>query len=283
MVDLLTRMARASERRAVRARTEENESALRRRALDTPPPPALALDPRGFDLFAEIKRRSPSAGALSRADTPWGPEDLTRQARAYADARVAAISVLTESEEFSGSLSDLTIVAAEVGTPVMRKDFLVDPYQLLEARAAGAAGALLILRLVDASRLRELLDAADEMGLFVLLEAFDRDDLDRAREIKDGARLETSRVLIGLNCRDLKSLRVDLSRFPDLRDAFPAGVTAVAESGMETPDDVASVARSGYAAALVGSVLMRAADPAELAALMIQAGRREAERRCVSG
>jgi len=283
MVDLLTRMARASERRASEARGGEAESALLRRALDTPAPPVLALDPRGFDLFAEIKRRSPSAGTLGRADEGSGPEGLLRQARAYIDARVSAISVLTEPEEFGGSLADLSAVAGAVPTPVMRKDFLVDPYQLMEARAAGAAGVLLILRLVDDARLVELLDTAVEMGLFVLLEAFDRSDLQRAGELLQGRETRDGRVLTGLNCRDLRTLRVDPCRFDQLRAAFPPGAVAVAESGLMTPRDVADVARAGYSVALVGSVLMRAADPAEVAALMIEAGRRETERRCVSG
>jgi indole-3-glycerol phosphate synthase len=283
VVDLLTRMARTSERRAGEARRAESEAALRRRALDTPAPPVLSLDSRGFDLFAEIKRRSPSAGTLSRADAAAGTEGLIRQARAYLDARVSAISVLTEPEEFGGSLSDLAVVAGASPAPVMRKDFLVDPYQILEARVAGAAGVLLILRLVDDARLKELLDAAVEMKQFVLLEAFDRNDLVRAGELLQGRETHPGQVLTGLNCRDLRTLRVDISRFEQLRDAFPKGQIAVAESGLETPRDVASVARLGYSVALIGSVLMRAADPAEVAALMIEAGRREAERRCVSG
>lgn len=281
MSDLLERMVHSSRSRALKARAKESEPSLRRRALDAPTPPPLELQPGGFDLIAEIKRRSPSAGRFEDGHDASATDRTLQRAHAYAAAGAAAISVLTEPIEFGGRLSDLSAVAHEVALPVMRKDFLVDPYQLLEARAAGASGALLILRMVTDARLRELIDAADEMGLFVLLEAFDGEDLQRARPFLDAADSRQAPILLGLNCRDLKTLLVDPERLLELRDQFPNNVTAVAESGLGGSKEVATVSRAGYSVALVGGALMLAADPQALATRMIAAGRAEVERRCV--
>jgi len=281
MADLLARMVHSSRSRALKARAKESESSLRRRALDRPTPPPLELQPGGFDLIAEIKRRSPSAGRFEDGHDASATDRTLQRARAYAAAGAAAISVLTEPIEFGGRLSDLSAVAREVALPVMRKDFLVDPYQLLEARAAGASGALLILRMLTDGRLRELIDAADEMGLFVLLEAFDGEDLERARPFLDSADSRQAPILLGLNCRDLKTLLVEPERFLELREQFPQQVTAVAESGLGGSKEVATVSRAGYSVALVGGALMLAADPQALATRMIEAGRAEVARRCV--
>ena len=281
MSDLLTRMTHASVSRASKARAKEDEASLRARAIDTPTPAPLVLQSGGFDLIAEIKRRSPSAGQLEGGSETSGRQRLLQRARDYASAGAAAISVLTEPIEFGGSLSDLAAVAGEVPLPVMRKDFLVDPYQILEARAAGASGALLILRMLSDARLRELLDAAEEMGLFVLLEAFDGEELQRARPFVSAGASRKAPILLGLNCRDLKTLIVEPERFVELREKFPAQVTAVAESGLGGSKAVAKVSRAGYSVALVGGALMLAADPQALATRMIEAGRSEVERRCV--
>ncbi len=310
--DLLSTMAASSATRAGAARARESEAALRARALATPPPPALRLDPSGFDLIAEFKRRAPSLeprsvaaggscgpGAPDPADPPaaaaqahlFTAGDAAAQARLYAAGGAAAVSVLTEPERFGGDLADLEAVAGAVSIPAMRKDFLVDPYQVYEARATGAGGVLLILRMLDDARLGAMLDAAAECGLFALLEAFDRRDLERAAAIagardgahRDGAHLGRARdagspaarppILFGVNTRDLVTLEVDPDRLATLRAHLPSGGPAVAESGIATPAEAAAAARLGYRMALVGGALMRAADPAMRTRDLLAAGR----------
>ena len=271
MADLLDRMSVTSAQRAADARAREDEATLRRRAAERTPAPRLKLDGPGFDVIAEIKRRAPSSGRL--ADRGESGDVVTR-AESYAAAGAAAISVLTEPDEFDGSLDDLQAVCDAVRVPVMRKDFLVDPYQMFEARAAGAAGALVIVRMLDDRRLAEMLEAASEAWLFVLLEAFDAEDLERAAAV---ARRHT---LIGLNSRDLATLAVDEGRFEELGSRFPAGRPRVAESGLANEDDVRRVAALGYRAALIGSALMRTPEPEVLLSGMIRAGREEAARSC---
>ncbi len=179
------------------------------------------------------------------------------------------ISVLTEPSRFGGSPGDIRAISASVNQPVMRKDFLVDPHQVYEARAWGASAVLLIARLLDDGLLGQLLDASEEIGLAVLLEAFDAEDLRRSvRAIQN-----RSNVLLGLNCRDLATLKENTSSFEELTSEFPEGAIRIAESGIVTADDAASVARLGYDGALVGTALMRSHDPVSLARSMIQAGR----------
>jgi len=177
MTGFLDQMAAGSRARAGAAAAAEPLAALRARCADLPPPPRLA---RGgsFDLIAELKLRSPALGELGSA-----ADDLGGRVTAYAQAGAAAVSVLTEPSRFSGSLEHLRSVAAvlaPLGVPAMRKDFLVDPYQLYEARAAGAGGALLIVRMLSREVLGEMLDCARELGLFVLIEAFDEADIGAA-------------------------------------------------------------------------------------------------------
>ncbi len=272
MADFLDLMAATSTTRASQAKQQEPESALRRRALDRADPPTLQLHPGRFDLIAEVKRHAPSAGALVGDDAD-DPDLVARQADAYVRGGVAAVSVLTEPDQFLGTLADVTSASRAVPVPVLRKDFLVDPYQVVEARAAGAGGVLLIVRMLDDARLGELLDAANAMRLFVLLEAFDEDDLARAAEkVVDG----TDNVLLGLNTRNLATLQVDSDRLERLYHAFPEHTPRVAESGLESVEDIRRAARLGYQLALVGSALMRAAEPTRLAETMIRAGREEA-------
>ncbi len=252
-MSFLDEMARTS---AARAAAAAPVSELRARIANRETAPILHLE--GFDLIAEVKRKAPSVGALDLSVDP------ATQAAAYARAGAAAISVLTEPERFGGSLEDLTEVVRAVDVPVMRKDFLVDPVQILEAAAYGAGGVLLIIRMLDEARLEEMIHAAREYDLFVLLEAFDEADL---------ARAPAETELLGLNCRDLGTLQVDPSRFPLLASAFPEGCVPVAESGLDDEEDAAAVAALGYEVALVGSALMRAEDPEAQAAAMIAAGR----------
>jgi indole-3-glycerol phosphate synthase len=155
----------------------------------------------------------------------------------------------------------------------MRKDFLVDPYQVLEARAAGAGGVLLIVRMVAPDVLTAMLDTAAEQGLFVLLEAFDEDDVRVAADLALERRGRDEQVLMGINSRDLQTLAIDFGRFAQLREALPSEWPAVAESGVITPEDAAAVARLGYRLALVGTTLMQREDPAQAVRELLVAGR----------
>jgi indole-3-glycerol phosphate synthase len=282
VADLLARLGRASTHRAAAARGREPLAALRRRALDAPPAPPLLLRPGGFDLFAEFKRRAPSAGWLA-AGAGRGPALVARRVRAYARAGAAAVSVLTEPDEFGGHLDDLGAAARAIGVPVLRKDFLVDPYQVAEARAAGAGGVLVILRLLDRARLGEMLAACAEHRLFALLEAFDEADLERAGQAVRWAAALGVTALVGVNSRDLKTLAVDGDRLRRLQRRLPPGVVCVAESGIDAPAGARAAAALGYDAALVGTALMRAPRPGLLARRLIAAGRRGTEERCASG
>jgi indole-3-glycerol phosphate synthase len=270
--DFLAGMAASSRTRADAARAALPAAELRARVADLPPAPKLRLSPQGFDLIAEMKLRSPAVGALRAASE----EDPARRARSYADAGAAAVSVLTEPSRFDGSLAHLEQAAAaiaSVGVPAMRKDFLVDPYQVLEARAAGAGGVLLILRMLPRDTLERLLDAALEQGLFVLLEAFDDADVEAAVELLEPRRVVDDSLLLGVNCRDLVTLQVVPGRLEAMADRLPARIPRVAESGLASPGDAARLAACGYDLALVGSALMTGGDPRELAGAMLAAAR----------
>lgn len=259
---LLSQMNTHSAQRARQLRSRVSLPQLRRRALDAPPAPALRLS--GFDVLAEVKWSSPSEGRLAAAED-LGPATALR-AVAYAEAGAAAVSVLTEPLRFGGDLSLLSAAAAICPVPVMRKDFLVDPMQVYEARAAGAGGVLLIVRSLSDGLLADMLGAAAESGLFVLIEAFDAEDLARLPPLPAG-------TLVGVNTRDLVTLAVRPGRLADLAGHLPEGCVPVAESGMATPADVGAAGALGYRMALVGSALMRAEDPAALVAAMKEAGR----------
>lgn len=271
----LERMAHGSEARVAAARARVRDAELRARALDLPAPPRLVLSSEGFDLIAESKLRSPAAGRLA-SDAEGGIEELTARVSSYAQAGAAAVSILTEPTRFDGKLEHLEAAARILGgrSPVMRKDFLVDPYQVLEARVAGAAGVLLILRMLSDAAAASLLDCAREQGVFVLLEAFDETDLDRAHAIVESRRASGGSLLVGINCRDLDTLQVVPGQLEALASRLPAGVPRVAESGVGSADDAARLAAAGYDLALVGSALMLRAEPAVLVRDMLAAGRR---------
>ena len=275
--DFLADMATSSRDRTEVARARVPASELRARLRDLPPAPRLRLSPQGFDLIAEMKLRSPAVGALGDARH----EDVTQRVLAYADAGAAAVSVLTEPSRFDGDLVHLAQAAAALaphGIPAMRKDFLVDPYQVLEARAAGAGGVLLILRMLPCAALEALMDAALEHGLFVLLEAFDAEDIGLAAQLL-GPRRPTvggsvgESLLLGINCRDLVTLQVVPGRLEEMVGQLPSWVARVAESGVATPADAARLATCGYDLALVGSALMTGGAPRELAGAMLDAAR----------
>jgi indole-3-glycerol phosphate synthase len=225
-------------------------AAVRAQAQAAPPGRdfAAAITGPPVRIIAEIKRASPSAGRI-RDDA-----DPTAVAGLYERAGAAAISVLTDRRYFSGSLDDLRAVAAAVRLPVLRKDFTIDPYQVYEARAAGADAILLIAGTLSVSTLTALGDLAAQLGLAAIVEVHTEEDLDDA--VAAGARL------IGINNRDLRTLAVDLNVTRRLRPRIPRGVVVVSESGIETAGDVRRVCAAGIHAILVGTTLMASADPA---------------------
>jgi indole-3-glycerol phosphate synthase len=272
----LAGMAAASRERVRTARARCPLAELEQRARRVPAPPPLRLDRSGFDLIAELKLRSPAAGALA-AGSAGGADgaEVVRRVTDYAQAGAAAVSVLTEPSRFDGALEHLAAAAAvltPLAVPAMRKDFIVDPYQVLEARALGAGGVLVILRMLPRPELEALLECASTHGLFVLLEAFDAADIGLMQELV-AAHRGTNLLLAGVNCRDLQTLQVVPGRLLELAAHLPTAVPRVAESGVATPEDAARVAASGYQLALVGSALMQGRDSIALASALLAAGR----------
>jgi indole-3-glycerol phosphate synthase len=213
---------------------------------------ALAAD--GVRVIAECKRRSPSRGVLRPDYDPAGI------AAGYARAGAAGISVLTEPSFFDGSLAHLRAVRAAVSTPILRKDFIVNEYQIAEARAAGADAVLLIVAALSAESLPRLLRYAADLGLMPLVEVHTDRELPMA--------LEAGADTIGVNSRNLKTLDVDTGLFERMVDAIPDGVVAVAESGIRTPEDIRRLRAAGFDAFLIGERFMTDADPgASLATL----------------
>ncbi len=239
--------------RAALAAHPLDEEALAAAAADAPEARNLAWTLRGYAeedglaVIAEVKRASPSAGAIA-ADA-----DPVLQATAYDVAGAAAISVLTEPLHFGGSMEDLRAVRARVEHPVLRKDFLVHPSQVLEARAAGADSVLLITACLADDELAAMIAAARELGMEPLVETHSDADLDRA--------LATDAQIVGVNARDLETLEVDVTAARRRLARIPADRVAVVESGIATRADAVAAAEAGASAILVGEALMRAADP----------------------
>ena len=261
--------AEARERVAV-ARDAVPEHELRQRAEARPAPPELLAALHGADVsvIAEIKRASPSRGALADIADP------AALAADYVTGGAAAISVLTEPQHFRGSLDDLTAVEAAVPVPVLRKDFVVDGYQVLEARAAGASAVLLIVVALEQEDLVGLLKAVDQAGLVALLETHDELEVTRAVGAYEAAGI-TGRPIIGVNARDLTTLQVDVHRFAALRPTVPDGAIVVAESGINDAADVRRLAAEGADAVLVGESVATASDPTAAVAALVAAGRRD--------
>jgi len=217
-------------------------------------PPALdvlsALAPRDrVHIIAEIKRSSPSKGALADIADP------ASLAVAYENGGASAISVLTEGRRFGGSLEDLEAVRAVASVPVLRKDFIAEPYQVLEARAAGADLVLLIVAALDQDTLSSLFRLINGLGMTPLVETHSADELDRA--------LDLGADLVGVNARDLSTFELDQDLFGRLADMIPSGVIRVAESAVKSPADVAHYRRAGADVVLVGEALVTGDDPAE--------------------
>lgn len=211
-----------------------------------------------FHLFAEVKPISPAEGPLNAGD-------LSALASVYETAGATALSVLTEPSRFGGTLVLMEEVSSEVRLPIMRKDFLVDPYQLWEARAFGADGVLVIARLFDSDALGSMVRTANEAGLFVLLEVFDSYDIplvEVALDVHPG-------ILVGANSRDLSTLEVRKDAHEQLAGLLPDDAIKIAESGIGTVDRVVALREMGYAGVLVGTSLMRSPDPGEMISRML--------------
>jgi indole-3-glycerol phosphate synthase len=269
MAAVLDRIVAATRARVETSRRGADLRALERRAEQHVPRgfrQALSLKGRdGIAVIAELKKASPSKG-LIRED--FHPTELARELES---AGAAALSVLTDEEFFQGSLENLQKASAAVSIPCLRKDFIVDEFQLLEARAHSADAVLLIVAALTSEELTRLGRAARSRGLDVLCEVHDGDELQQA--------LGTGFDLIGVNTRDLKTFHVDLRTAFDLAEKFPADVVRVAESGIHSGEDVSQLRAAGYHAFLVGESLMRAASPGDaLRELM-----RSAEYRVPSG
>ncbi|MFV0462350.1 MAG: indole-3-glycerol phosphate synthase TrpC [Nostocoides sp.] len=237
-------------------RTRVDLAQLTQRAFAAPPVREVLGRLVGPDLgvIAEVKRASPSKGAL--ADIP----DPGALAAAYAAGGAAAVSVLTEERRFAGSLADLDAVRAAVDIPILRKDFVVDPYQVWESRAHGADLILLIVAALPQKDLLDLLELTHELGMTALVEAHDAQEVDRA--------LATGARLIGVNARNLKTLQVHSELFEHLAGRIPADRVRVAESGIFGASDAAAYAAAGADAVLVGEALVKDGDPqAAVAAL----------------
>lgn len=265
MSDFLTAMAATSRLRAEAVRERLGETELTSRASAARPPVALELSGDGFDLIAEAKLASPSEGRLAAHGEDV--RTVVGLATELEEAGAAALSVLTEPARFAGDITHLESVAAAARIPVMRKDFLVDPIQVLEARAAGASGVLLIARVVEPPLLVEMTDLALGLGMFALVELFDEADLEPASPVFD------REVLVGVNARDLTTLEVARERHRLMAGMLPGHLALVAESGILGADDAARVAGLGYRLALVGTSLVASSNPRKLAAEMIAAGR----------
>jgi indole-3-glycerol phosphate synthase len=260
--DLLRAIVAATRTRVATARARISADTLEK-AISVAPPPCgfrRRLAAPGRNVIGECKRRSPSRGVLRRAYDP------AAIASSYESAGAAAISVLTEPSFFDGELSHLENVRRAVTLPVLRKDFTVDPYQLIEARAAGADAVLLIVAALDAGTLRTLRRSARDLDLDALVEVHDERELETA--VAAGA------DLIGVNNRNLRTLEVSVDASFRLAALMPPDVVAVAESGLKTADDLDRLQAAGYRAFLVGERCMTAADPGEALRSLVGSGAR---------
>lgn len=234
---------------------------LKARERDVPParPALVSLAEPGVSVIAEVKRASPSKGRLAEIADP------AELAAAYASAGASAISVLTEQRRFAGSLADLDRVRAQVDIPVLRKDFIVTPYQVHESRVHGADLVLLIVAALEQDRLHCLFERVESLGMTALVEVHTEAEADRALAI--GARL------IGINARDLATLAIDRGTFARIAPGLPRHVVTVAESGVRGPADLLGYASAGAAAVLVGEGLVTSGDPGAAVADLVALGR----------
>jgi indole-3-glycerol phosphate synthase len=251
MSDVLTRICGTKRQEIARAKAERPLGEVERAARAAPPPRGFLgalkrASTTGYGLIAEVKRASPSAG-LIRADF-----DAATLARAYASGGATCLSVLTDTPYFQGKPDDLVAAREAVALPVLRKDFMLDPYQIAESRALGADCVLLIMAALEDGQAGELESAATGLGMDVLAEVHERSELERALRLKT--------PLIGINNRDLKSLKVDLATSEELARNVPSERLVVGESGLHGPKDLARMAAAGIRCFLVGESLMRQSD-----------------------
>jgi indole-3-glycerol phosphate synthase len=252
MSDVLRRICETKRAEIARAKAERPLGEVERAARAAPPPRGFiaalnrAMSAGAYGLIAEIKRASPSAGLIR------GDFDPATLARAYASGGAACLSVLTDAPYFQGKPDDLVAARKAVVLPVLRKDFMLDPYQIAESRALGADCVLLIMAALEDGQAAELEATAIALGIDVLAEVHARNELERALRLKT--------PLIGINNRDLKSLKVDLATSEELAGNLPAARVAVSESGLHGPKDLARMAAAGIRCFLVGESLMRQSD-----------------------
>jgi indole-3-glycerol phosphate synthase len=244
--DLTTAAREQVARRQEQVSLAELERAISARVEGRPFNEALAAP--GISLIAEYKRRSPAAG-----DLPRGADAVEDVVRAYERGGAAAISVLTDGDHFGGSLADLRAARAVTDLPILRKDFILDRYQLYEAAAAQADAVLLIVAALESEELAELHAEADTLDLDCLVEVHDAEELQAA--------LEVDAEVIGINNRNLGDFSVDLERTFELLADVPAGKIVVSESGIRSREEVSELERVGVDAVLIGEALMRAEDP----------------------
>lgn len=249
--DVLERIVSARRRALVEAKRATPAAKLEERAANAPPPRDVvaALGRDALNVIAELKKASPSGGLLREHYNPAALAPALEQAGAV------ALSVLTEPEFFQGGLDDLQVVRKLTDLPVLRKDFLFDPYQLYEARAAGADAFLLIAAILTRDELRQLITLGKQLGMAALVEVHTEKELQQA--------LDAGAEMVGVNNRDLKTLAVNLETSRRLIEAIPDRCLAVSESGLSAPDELARLRAAGFDAFLVGTALMQAPDPAE--------------------
>jgi len=261
--DLLRTIVAATARTTAVRRAREPAAALERRAAQASPDGARFERELGaagrVNVIAECKRRSPSRGVLAAAYDP------VALARAYGRGGAAAISVLTEPTFFDGALEHLTAVRQAVRLPLLRKDFIVDEFQIVEARAAGADAVLLIVAALEQAELLRLQARARALGLAALVEV--HDEVELARAVDSGARV------IGVNNRNLRTLAVDVEASYRLAAKMPAGVVAVSESGLQSRADLERLTAAGYGAFLIGERFMIDPDPGRAVEELIRSGR----------
>ena len=236
-----------------------SEHQLLERCEASKPNRMFQLNKDGFMFIAEIKKASPSIGELS-PDT----FELCHQAQNYIKGGADIISVLTEPTRFLGSLEDLSKLSKQYpDTLFMRKDFLVHPYQVSEACCAGAAGVLLIAGILSDAQLETMIKRAQEHHMFVLIEAFNKAELEQSISVIAKLNIQSTSIMLGVNCRDLKSLEVNFSRFEHLAEVLPKGLLCVAESGINVTSDIRKIVNWGYKGALIGTTLMQSNDPTQ--------------------
>ena len=253
----LISMAKESQQRFQDASNSVTERDLLSMCEDMDVLESINLSRDDFHIIAEIKKQSPSLGSLTLESF-----DLQKQAMSYIEGGSSLLSVLTEPSKFLGELEDLELIASlENNIPVMRKDFLVHPYQISEARYYGAAGVLVIVAILDERELQAMIQRALDHGMFVLLETFTKQELYLATNMLNRFADKASQLLIGVNCRDLNTLQVDFSNFTKLAADLPNTAMCVAESGVHDLNDLQRIIEMGFGSALIGSALMQSDNP----------------------